>query len=142
MSDRTVILIADDDNDSVFLLEKAFEKANVLNPRMVVRNGKEAIDYLSGEGVYADREKYPWPALMLLDLKMPALDGFDVLMWWRKRDGAGTLPIVVMSSSNRDEDVAKAMELGVVAYHIKPSDFGYLVEVARELADRWINPRK
>jgi DNA-binding response OmpR family regulator len=140
MSDRAVILIADDNNDSVFLLDRAFEKANVRNPRIVVQNGKEAIDYLSGEGVYADREKYPWPALMLLDLKMPLLDGFDVLRWWRGRDGAGTLPIVVMSSSNQDVDVAKAIELGAAAYHVKPADFGYLVDVARELSERWLHP--
>jgi CheY-like chemotaxis protein len=89
--------------------------------------------------IYSDREKYPWPVLLLLDLKMPGLDGFDVLVWWRKQAPAEPLPIVVFSSSNRDSDIQKAMELGADAYCSKPAGFDYLLRVAHELRDRWLS---
>src|SRR5438270_431641 len=120
MRDRSVILIADDDDDAVVLLESAFERAKISNPRRVVRDGQEAIDYLSGNGIYADRKKYPWPKLMVLDLKMPAVDGFDVLNWWRLHRHKRDLPIVVMSSSNHPSDIQRAMSLDATAYQVKP----------------------
>src|SRR5215813_3168859 len=109
-----VILLADDDENDVLLLKRTFERAKVAGQFMIVRDGQEAIDYLSGAGRFADRVKYPWPALMLLDLKMPMLDGFDVLAWWRE-SGARELPIVVMSSSNQESDVKRVMALGAAA---------------------------
>src|SRR6186997_2219955 len=100
MPAEPVILIADDDDDSILLMENAFEIAGVSTPRRIVRNGREAVDYLSGKGVYGDRQKYPWPALMLLDLKMPIVNGFEVLTWWREHRRDKELPIVVMSASH------------------------------------------
>ena len=142
MSDRSAILIADDDDDALVLLENAFELAQISNPRRIVRNGREAIDYLSGNGIYADREMYPWPALMLLDLKMPASDGFEVLKWWSEHKRLKELPIIVMTSSNQESDIQKAMALGASAYQVKPGSFNYLVEVARELRERWLKKRE
>jgi CheY-like chemotaxis protein len=140
MPSGSVILIADDEDDAALLLENAFEMVKVSSPRRVVRNGQEAIDYLSGNGIYADREKYPWPALMLLDLKMPVRDGFAVLDWWRQQNLRTEFPIVIMTSSNQEADIQRAMFLGATAFQIKRVSFNYLVEVVRELRERWLKP--
>jgi two-component system response regulator len=81
---------------------------------------------------------HPWPALMLLDLKMPLVDGFEVLSWWREHGQGRGLPIIVMSSSGLELDIGRAMALGATAYRVKSSDFEYLVAVARELRDKWL----
>jgi CheY-like chemotaxis protein len=138
-----VILVADDDDNDVLLLERAFQRANVSSRFVVVRDGQEAIDYLSGTGKFADRATYPWPALMLLDLKMPLLDGFDVLTWWREHGPARGLPIVVMSSSNQESDVERATALGAAAYQVKSGDLQFLVAFARDLREKWLKrPKK
>jgi len=137
----SVILIADDDESDVFLLERAFQKANVGVRVMVVPNGEEAIGYLSGEGKYRDRNEYRWPVLMLLDLKMPMVSGFEVLTWWREHGKKRNLPIIIMSTSNHEADIKRAMALGAVAYRVKPSDFEYLVAVAEELRE-WLTQQE
>ena len=137
-----VILLADDDENDVLLLRRTFERAKVAGHFMVVRDGQEAIDYLSGIGKFADRANYPWPAVMLLDLKMPMLDGFDVLTWWREHRPARDLPIVVMSSSNQESDVQRAMALGAAAYHVKSGDLQYLLAFARDLHEKWLKRRR
>jgi CheY-like chemotaxis protein len=139
MNEARTILVADDDDDDVLLLRRAFAKAGILDTLTAVRNGQETIAYLRGDGIYSDREKYPWPVLLLLDLQMPGLDGFDVLAWWQKQEPADPLPIVIFSSSNRESDIHKAMELGADAYCAKPAGFDYLLRVAHELRDRWLS---
>jgi CheY-like chemotaxis protein len=143
MDREPVVLIADDDENDVWLMECAFEKASVFVQVMVVGNGKEAIGYLSGEGDYGNRKVYPLPRLMLLDLKMPMVDGFDVLAWCRKQGNERSMPIVVLSNSNYEGDIARAMALGASAYRTKPSDFEDLVAVAKEVRDKWlgVSPR-
>jgi len=136
-----VILVADDDDNDLLLLERAFQRANVASRFVAVRDGEEAIDYLSGTGRFADREKNPWPAVMLLDLKMPMLDGFDVLTWWREHGPARDLPIVVMSSSNQESDVDRAMALGAAAYQVKSGDLQCLVAFAKDLREKWLSVR-
>ncbi len=108
---------------------------------MVARDGEEAIDYLSGSGAYADRTKFPWPALMLLDLKMPGVDGFGVLEWFRQFKKGKDLPIVVMTASNNESDREKAIALGAAGYYIKPGSFTALVQIAREIRERWLKGR-
>src|SRR5215467_15621985 len=130
MRKAPVILVADDDENDVLLLQRTFERAKVASRFVAVRDGQEAIDYLSGTGKFADREKNPWPAVMLLDLMMPLLDGFDVLTWWREHGPARDLPIVVMSSSNQESDVDRAMALGAAAYQVKSGDLQCLVAFA------------
>jgi CheY-like chemotaxis protein len=142
MRSPPVILLADDDDNDALLLERAFQRAKVAVRFMAVRDGQEAIDYLSGKGKYGDRTNYPWPALMLLDLKMPLLDGFDVLTWWREQGNERDLPIVVMSSSNQQLDVERAMALGAAAYQVKSGDLQNLVSFARELRERWLGRAK
>ncbi len=137
-----VILVADDDDNDVLLLERAFKRAKVAGRFVVVRDGQEAIDYLSGTGRFGDRASYPWPALMLLDLKMPLLDGFDVLTWCREHPPARDLPIVVMSSSNQESDVERAMALGAAAYQVKSGDLQHLLAFARNLREKWLKRAK
>jgi two-component system response regulator len=141
-SQPPVVLVADDDENDTFLLRHAFEVARVSCRLEVVRNGQQAVEYLKGEGPYGDRSAHPWPALMLLDLKMPVMGGFEVLSWWQQHQQKGRLPIVVMSSSNHEADIERAMGLGAAAYQVKPGSFDYLLEVARALGERWLTPQE
>src|SRR5262245_26950315 len=87
VSETAVILIVEDREDDILVIRKAFDKASLPNPVKIVRDGEEALAYLSGEGKYSSRDEYPLPALILLDLKLPRMDGFEVLTWIRKQDG-------------------------------------------------------
>jgi CheY-like chemotaxis protein len=136
MEREAVVLIVDDDENDVLLMERALKKDSIFAQVMAVRDGQEAIGYLSGEGKYGDRKLYPLPNLMLLDLKMPIMDGFEVLAWCREQGHGRSMPIVVMSSSNHDSDMARAMALGATAYKVKQCNFQYLVSVAKDLAGR------
>ena len=100
MSGHTTILVADDDQNDVFFLRRAFQKSGVSHAVMHVSDGQQAIDYLLGEADYRDRIRYPVPVLVLLDLKMPKVDGFDVLAWLKTRPELVGLPVVVLSSSS------------------------------------------
>src|SRR5204863_3408020 len=100
MPGQAVILLADDRDDDILLIRKALQRGDVLNPLQVVRDGDETIAYLSGEGKYANRAEYPVPDLLLLDLKMPGKDGFEVLRWIRRRPGLSALRVVVLTSSD------------------------------------------
>jgi len=102
--EEEVILLAEDREDEVLLLRHAFAKAGLLNPLHVVPNGEEAIHYLQGEGKYANRDEYPLPALVLLDLKMPRVDGFEVLRWIRQQPGLSALRVVVLTASDAIPD--------------------------------------
>jgi CheY-like chemotaxis protein len=119
-------------------LRRAFEAVGLPDALVAVRDGQETMDYLSGAGVFSDREKFPEPAVMLLDLKMPRVDGFEVLVWRNQQEQWRDLPIIVLSSSGLETDVQRALALGADAYRIKPSGFHYLVEVAREMANKWL----
>lgn len=135
------VLVADDDENDILFLQQAFLEAQVLNPVQAVHGGLEAIQYLKGEGVYANRQKYPLPSLMLLDLKMPGCDGFEVLKWLKERREIYTFPVVVLSSSSELRDTQRAMELGASAYSVKPCGLAYLMEMAKELRARWLEPK-
>ena len=119
----SVLLVEDDLND-IFLVKRAFKKARLQNPLNVVTDGQEAIHYLRGLGKYADRETYPLPTLIVMDIKMPRKTGFEVLEWVK---GQGRplrrIPIVIVSSSDNPSDINQAYELGANAYMVKPMDF-------------------
>lgn len=141
MLDQFAILLAEDDENDIFLMGRAFDRAGIPNPLFVVRNGQEAVDYLAGTGEYSRRDKYPLPGLMLLDLKMPWMDGFDVLKWLRTHPQFDLLPVVVLTSSKLQADVDKSRQLGVYDYRVKPQGFDDLVRLLDDVRKCWLDER-
>jgi len=135
--DKCPILLAEDEQNDVFLIKRAFQKAQLVNPIRVVSDGQEAIQYLRGDGDYADRERFPLPTLVLLDLKMPRMGGFDVISWVRQQPGLKRLPLVVLTSSRDGPDINRAYELGANTYLVKPVEFDGLVEMMKNLSLYW-----
>jgi CheY-like chemotaxis protein len=135
----TTFLLVEDDLNDVFFAEQAFKEAPPHLRLEHVADGTEAVQYLKGEGAYADRERHPLPHVILLDLKMPGMNGFDFLSWLRSKSPGDVrlLPVIVMSSSAFPEDVKRAYELGVSAYMTKPIDFQDFKERIKLLGIFW-----
>jgi len=142
MSERAIILLVDDSADDLFLIRKAFEKAQVPNPLYCVRSGQEALDYLAGVGKFANRAEYPLPDLLLLDLKMPEIDGFDVLRWVKRQPEMAKLRVVVLTSSDQMRDVNQAYQLGANSFLVKPMEFEQFRETAKMLERHWLRESK
>lgn len=138
MTTENIILLVEDNLKDVFLIQRAFRKAEILSPIKVVNDGDAAVDYLSGESLYSDRTVYPLPALVLLDLKLPRRSGSEVLSWIRQHPGLKRLPVVVLTSSREYADVNHVYDLGANAYIVKPPDFEQLVEILKTLNLHWI----
>jgi CheY-like chemotaxis protein len=137
MSAHPVILVAEDDDDYVLLIKQVFARAHIPNPIHVVWNGEEAISYLKGEGKYSNREEYPLPDIFLLDLKMPRVNGMEVLKWVREQPSLASLRILVLTSSDRIRDVNEAYQLGANSFLVKPLDFRDFTHLSRLIADFW-----
>ena len=133
-----VILVADDDPDDVFLLSRAFLTVGLPHRVLHVRDGQEAISYLAGEKNYVDRFRFPLPALLVLDLKLPRRNGFEVVSWVREQQKFQDLPIAVISSSEKPEDLQRAKQLGADDYRIKPAGLPGWVTIVKDLASRWL----
>ena len=133
-----LILIAEDDEDHVFLLKRALQKGAVLNPVFVVSDGQEAIEYLKGEGKYADRYEYPLPSLLLLDLKMPQKDGFEVLEWIRQQPGLRRLRVVVLTTSDEPKDIDRAYDLGANSFMVKPLEKEQFFGLTEAIKGYWL----
>jgi CheY-like chemotaxis protein len=131
------ILLAEDREDDVLLIQRAFKKAGFPGRLMVVQNGDEAVRYLSGVGKFSARNLFPFPTLLLLDLKLPLIDGFEVLRWIRARPDLKELPVIVLSSADRIRDVNDAYALGAYSFLIKTSDFSDTANFAQTLAWYW-----
>jgi CheY-like chemotaxis protein len=140
--DQAVILLAEDREDDILLVHRAFTKGEITNPLFVVRDGDEAISYLSGIGKYGNRAEYPLPDLLLLDLKMPRVDGFEVLRWVRQQAGFSSLRVVVLTASDQIRDVNTAYRLGANSFMVKPTDFENVVEMAKTLRNYWLQMSK
>lgn len=136
--DEAVILLAEDREDDIVLVQRAFAKGEIQNPLFVVHDGDEAISYLSGIGKYGNRAEYPLPDLLLLDLKMPKVDGFEVLKWVRQQPGFSALRVVVLTSSDQIRDVNTAYRLGANSFMVKPTDFENVLEMAKTLRSYWL----
>jgi CheY-like chemotaxis protein len=134
---QSVLLVEDDDND-VILIKRAFEKSRLLNPIHAVENGEEALAFLSGQGKFSDRDAFPFPALLLLDLKLPKKTGFEVIQAVRSNPDWKCLLIVVLSSSNLNPDINRAYELGANSYLVKPPDFDNLTAMLKQLQSYWL----
>lgn len=133
------VLAAEDEETDAFILRLAFERARMPNPLVVVPDGRAAVDYLSGSGQYADRTQYPFPALLLLDLKMPRMTGFDVLAWLATRPEFQELPVVVLSSSSDESDVQKSRQMGARDYFVKPHALSDFLQIIECLRARWLS---
>jgi len=136
--ERAVILIAEDEEDYVILLRKAFAQAGIRNPLYVVSTGQEMIAYLKGDGQYANREEYPLPDLLLLDLKLPGFSGLEIIGWIRSHPGLAGLRVVVLTSSEEMRDVNDAYRLGANSFLLKPYDFTDLVYLAKMIEVYWL----
>ena len=132
----TVLLVEDDLND-IFLVKRAFKKAQIQNPLQVVTDGQEAVHYLRGEGRYADRETYPLPKLVVMDIKMPRRTGFEVLEWAKQDGPLRRIPIVIVSSSDNPADINRAYELGANAYMVKPVDYRAVEKLFESITHYW-----
>ena len=133
----SVLLVEDDLND-IFLVKRAFKLARVKNPLQVVTDGQEAVSYLKGEGKYADREQFPLPKLMVMDIKMPRRSGFEVLEWIKGNPGPlKRIPIVIVSSSEDPADINRAYELGANAYMVKPVDYRAVEHLFEAITQYW-----
>jgi CheY-like chemotaxis protein len=129
------ILVADDDDNDVCLIKRAFQKAQFENPIRAVKDGEEAISYLRGTEPYTSREHNPPPVLVLLDLKMPRKNGFEVLAWIREQPEFNHLPVVVLTSSQESSDISRAYALGANSYLVKPANFASLVDMMNRLRE-------
>jgi CheY-like chemotaxis protein len=135
-SQRLVILVAEDGEDDALLLKRAFSKVGIGLPAYVCEDGEQVISYLKGEGEFSDRAKYPFPRVLITDLKMPKCTGFDVLRWLQSHPECNMIPKVVLSASAEPEDVKLAYQLGANCYFHKPTSFGDLVKMV-EIAHRF-----
>lgn len=126
-----LVLIAEDDPNDVLLLRRAFQKNGMDLPVHVCNDGQEAMDYLRGEGPYADRLKYPFPRAIITDLKMPRCSGFELLEWLDEHAECSVIPTIVLSASAEDRDVKRCFELGANCYFQKPSNFADLCELVK-----------
>lgn len=132
-----VILHVEDDEDDVFLFRRAMDKVAPGSLIRPVSDGQMAIDYLAGSGRFQDRQAFPWPCLVLLDLKLPHVPGLEVLNWIRSKAGL-ILPVVILSSSLHHDDIAAAYKQGANAYLIKPSDPDKFLEMVRMIRGFWV----
>src|SRR5579862_537958 len=133
---KTILQVEDDPND-VFLLQHAMTKAGVANPVQVVTDGRQALEYLQGSGKFADREKFPFPGLVLLDLKLPYVMGLDVLKWIRKGPGPALI-VLMLTASGEEADIAAAYRLGANGFLVKPSEASKLQDMVKAIRDFWL----
>ncbi|HMJ89412.1 MAG TPA: response regulator [Candidatus Acidoferrum sp.] len=128
-----MILLVEDNEDDIFFMQRAFEKAELTNPLHVIMDGHEAINYLDGRGGFADRAAHPFPDFIFLDLKLPFVDGFEVLTWLRQ-EKKSSVPVAVLSSSPEEVDMRRARELGASCYLIKPPDVSMLLSCWKQFS--------
>lgn len=132
------ILLVEDNADDEALALRALEKNQIQNTIVVARDGAEALDYLFGTGVYAGRDMTTMPAVVLLDLKLPKIDGLEVLRRIRADEGTKLLPVVILTSSKEDRDLINGYSLGANSYVRKPVDFTQFAEAVRHLGLYWL----
>ncbi len=132
-----VLLVEDDPNDAI-LIRHAFRTVGLGNRLIVLSDGRQAVRYLNGEGPYRDREQYPMPVLILLDLDLPELNGFQFLEWVRKEPELSRLPVIVLTGSTFSPDVKLAYSLGANSFLVKPTHPGDFAAMLKTTADYWL----
>jgi CheY-like chemotaxis protein len=138
MSDQAGFLLVEDNEDDILLVQRAFRQAKIVNPLMVVKSAEEGMSYFRGQGRYANRSEFPLPSLVLLDLKLPGLGGFEFLKWIRAQPDVGRTRVVVLTSSNLMQDVNRAHDLGANSFLVKPIGFETFVQTCRALSGYWL----
>lgn len=137
MTERTILLV-EDNPDHEALTMRALRKAGLANPVVVARDGAEALDFLFGTGTYAGRDVSDLPQTVLLDLKLPKVDGLEVLQRMRADDRTRLIPVVVLTSSDEEKDLVTSYKYGANSYIRKPVDFVQFVEATRQLGLYWL----
>jgi two-component system response regulator len=137
MRDKSILLVEDNPDDEALTI-RAFKKNNIKNEVIVARDGVEALDYLFGTGPYAGRDVTALPQVVLLDLKLPKVDGLEVLRRVRADERTRILPVVILTSSKEEQDVASGYRLGANSYVRKPVNFDEFLEAARQLGLYWL----
>lgn len=138
MTRSRIILLVEDNPDDVELTLRAFERSNVANEIVIAKDGREALDYLFASGAYGDRDDASTPEVVLLDLKLPKIDGLEVLRRLRADDRTRRLPVVILTSSNEEQDLIRSYNLGANSFVRKPVDFAEFVKAARQLGLYWL----
>lgn len=138
MTANRTILLVEDNKDDVFLMKRALQGARIQNPVIVVETGQEAIDYLSGTGKFSERDDYPAPAVVFLDLKLPFVFGHEVLAWIRRRKEFESLVVIVLTSSNEASDLSRCYSLGANSYLVKPPTSEQLEALAKAFKWQWL----
>jgi CheY-like chemotaxis protein len=139
MLEEVGVLVVEDDSTDALMIQRAFKKANLMNPLHFVDNGDAAVDYLAGLPPYDDRAVHPTPSLILLDLKLPRRSGLEVLEWLRQQPGLRRIPVVILTSSMETADVRKAYDLGCNSYLVKPVDFQGLLDAVNAIRTYWLS---
>jgi CheY-like chemotaxis protein len=138
MDTEGTILLVEDNEDDVFFMQRAIKSVGISNPLQVVQDGQTAIDYLNGSGEFADRDKFPFPCLVLLDLKLPRKTGHEVLAALRAQKECAALVVIALTTSREAKDIAQAYQLGVNAYLVKPTSPTQLMEMMTAVRNFWI----
>ena len=136
--DNKIILLVEDNPDDVELTLRAFKQNNIFNKVIVAKDGVEALDYLFGKGIYAGRDLKDLPVVTMLDLKLPKIDGLEVLKAIRQNEATKLLPVVILTSSSQEADLANGYKLGANSYVRKPVDFNKFVEAIKCLGLFWL----
>src|SRR5437879_12450070 len=133
-----LVLYVEDNADDVLLLRHAFKRADILDPVQFAQDGQEAIDYLAGAEKFSDRQKYPMPRLVLLDLKLPRKTGIEVLQWIRGQPVLRKLPVIILSASAQKSDVGRCYEVGANAFLVKPTGIDTVGDMCRAIQHSWM----
>jgi len=131
------VLVIEDNADDILFLKRAFVKAGINVLDRIIDDGQDALDFFEGRGIYGNRADYPLPTHVLLDLKVPKVNGLDILDWLRRRESFQRLPVMVLSSSGERADRERALRLGVDGYFMKPSRGDQLLDIVREINSVW-----
>ena len=138
MTANRAILLVEDNEDDVFLMKRALQSAGIVNPVIVLESGQVAMDYLGGAGKFADRDSYPLPAVVFIDLKLPLVFGQEVLAWVRRRREFESLVVIVLTSSNEANDLNRCYSLGANSYLVKPPTAEQLTARAKAFKWQWL----
>lgn len=135
--EKFTILIVEDDPNDVLLMKRALAKTGIDNPAQVVPDGERAVEYLTGTGPYADRQKFPFPGLILTDLKMPRMSGIELLKWLKHNPHYRVIPTIVLTSSMEKSDIQQSYFYGANSYLVKPGSFEELQKMMSTIFEYW-----